>query len=298
MESVRRQSSFLNLLIGFLCIILALPVFIILHKQVPDPEWPFNLDRITLFILVVLVLLLLLRVFKWLIVIALVAGLAWLSYGSYQGGYGFNDVYRDYRAMIYSMKDDPVFAGLLVAGDMSFPHRSEFLSAMDDNNPGVRNFALTAINENFKEEQQHYNEYRTLIQSFAIFKKINANWNYVSDSRSREYFAKASESAKLMGGDCDDHSILMATAIQSVGGEPRLVHTTGHVYPELLIGSKNDLEQMNYLIKQKLFPQQSKGQSINYHEDKDGRIWLNLDYTAKYPGGPFMNEKVLNVMTW
>jgi Gamma-aminobutyrate permease and related permeases len=298
METTRRESSFANLLIGVLCILLALPLFIILHKQLPDPDWPYSSDRIILFILVVLVLLLILRVFRILIIVGLVAAIGLLAYGTYKGRYGFNDLALDYRAMLYTMKDDPVFSGLLMPGDMSFPHRSEFMAAMDDSNPVVRDFALKAINENFKEEQQRYYEYRTLIQCFAIFKKINTNWNYVSDSRSREYFAKASESVKLMAGDCDDHSILMAAAIQSVGGEPRLIHTTGHVYPELLIGNKHDLEQINYLVKQKLFPQESNGQSINYHVDEQGKIWLNLDYTAKYPGGPFMNEKVLNVMTW
>jgi hypothetical protein len=25
----------------------------------------------------------------------------------------------------------------------------------------------------------------------------------------------------------------------------------------------------------------------------NGQVWLNLDYTAKYPGGPFMSEEIL-----
>jgi hypothetical protein len=26
---------------------------------------------------------------------------------------------------------------------------------------------------------------------------------------------------------------------------------------------------------------------LHYHIDERNQIWLNLDYTAKYPGGPF-----------
>jgi hypothetical protein len=140
-------------------------------------------------------------------------------------------------------------------------------------------------------------EYRKIIQCLAIFKEINENWNYVSDPKSREYFAKASESIKNLSGDCDDHSILMAACIKAIGGTPRLVHTSGHLYPELLIGDKNDMESINYLIKRKLFKNISDGKKINYHIDEYGQAWLNLDYTAKYPGGRFMSEEILGTLT-
>jgi transglutaminase-like putative cysteine protease len=130
-----------------------------------------------------------------------------------------------------------------------------------------------------------------------VFKEINNNWNYVSDPKGREYIASASESVKYLSGDCDDHSILMAACIRSIGGIPRLIHTDGHIYPEILIGNKVDLETINYLVKKVLFPDESKGKSLHYHIDERGNIWLNLDYTAKYPGGPFMNEEILSALT-
>ena len=292
------SASFLDIIVGFFCIVLALPLFILAHQLVPDPDWPYHVDRILLFIFILLLLFFILRLFRVLILVAVLAACGWLIYGSLNGGYGFNDVYYDYRAMLYGMKDDPNFAGLITNGNSSFPYRQKFMTAINEQSPAVRQFAVAAINEHFKSEQQEFPEYRSIIQSFAIFKKINNNWNYVDDPESREYFASASESVKLMAGDCDDHSILMAAAIESVGGKPRLIHTTGHIYPELFIGKKNDLEQLNYLIKQKLFPAESQGQSINYHQDDEGNIWLNLDYTAKYPGGPFLKEEILNVLEW
>ncbi|MDP9229575.1 MAG: transglutaminase [Bacteroidota bacterium] len=296
MNNSSHGTSFGDLLVGFLSFVLALPLFIIAHKQLPHYDWPYHLDRILLFVVIVLLLLLVLRLFRFIIVIGVIVAIGWLTYGSMTGKYGFINVYHDYRAMIYTMKDDPNPVSIILPSLSSFPHQSEFVSAINDNNNAARNFAITAANENFKEEQQRYFEYRTLVQCFAIFKKINTNWNYVSDSRSREYFARPGESAKLLAGDCDDYSILMAACIQSVGAVPRLIYTTGHVYPEIFIGNKNDLEQMNYLIKQRLFFTESRDQKINYHVDEKGRIWLNMDYTAKYPGGPFMAEKVLGVL--
>ncbi len=34
-----------------------------------------------------------------------------------------------------------------------------------------------------------------------------------------------------------------------------------------------------------------KIERIYYHEH-NGEYWINLDYTANYPGGPYMNDKV------
>jgi hypothetical protein len=89
----------------------------------------------------------------------------------------------------------------------------------------------------------------------------------------------------------------MAACIRAIGGTPRLIHTNGHIYPEMLIGKKADLEIANYLIKELLFIQESRGKEIHYHVDERGQIWLNLDYTALYPGGPFMPGEILGALT-
>lgn len=98
-------------------------------------------------------------------------------------------------------------------------------------------------------------------------------------------------------GDCDDHSILMAACVRAIGGTPRLIHTKGHIYPEILIGSMEDLEKVNYLIKNELFPRESANKQLHYHIDERGQVWMNLDYTAKYPGGPFLFEEILGALT-
>ena len=90
----------------------------------------------------------------------------------------------------------------------------------------------------------------------------------------------------------------MAACIRAIGGTPRLIHTGGHIYPEMLIGNKADLELAILLIKDNLFVKESEGKQIHYHYDERGQYWLNLDYTARYPGGPFMSEEILGQLTF
>lgn len=285
-----------DILVGFLAMLLAVPLFFIAHRQVPHFDLPYHLDRIGLFLVIALLLILILRLFRTLITIGFFALLGWLTYGSFTGKYGFENLYNDARAYFYSFQNNAGKVPLLITEKKeALPYQEQLLEAMDYNSPTVRNFAVAATNEYFRDEQQVFFDLRKQIQCFAVFKKINSRWNYVDDPQGSEYFAKASESAKLLAGDCDDHAVLMAAAIKVIGGRPRLIHTTAHIYPELFIGSKNDLERVNYLIKEKLFPAESKGHDLHYHEDKDG-IWLNMDYTRHYPGGDFLAEPVLGIL--
>ena len=198
--------------------------------------------------------------------------------------------------MMYSISDNPNPQDVIISKLLPFPNKSKVLNAIEFENPKVRNFAIMAVNKNLK-KIKGYGQYRTLIQCFAVFKEINSRWNYVSDPKGTEYIALASESLLYFSGDCDDHSILMAACVRSIGGTPRLIHTGGHIYPEILIGAKSDLESINYLIKKVLFSEESKGKQLHYHIDEHGQVWLNLDYTAKYPGGPFMHEEILGALT-
>ena len=63
-----------------------------------------------------------------------------------------------------------------------------------------------------------------------------------------------------------------------------------------MIGDKFDVPRVEDLIMNALFPIESKGQSLHYHTDPDGKIWLNLDYTAAYPGGRYYAEAILGIL--
>lgn len=285
-----------NVIIFVLNILIAIPLFIIIHQNIIDPKWIFQIDRILLFIVILTVIQLILRALRTIMIICIALYLIVLIYGSTFGEYGFNAVYEDYRSMLYTMLDDPNPQDIIIAKLLPFPNKSKILNAIDYSNPKVRNFALMATTKHFR-NTKGYKQYRVTIQCFAVFKEIKDNWNYVNDPKGQEYIATASESLQHFSGDCDDHAILMAACIRAVGGTPRLIHTGGHIYPEMLVGSKSDLEAVNYLIKEILFRQESKGKEIHYHIDERGQIWLNLDYTAKYPGGPFMSEEILGALT-
>lgn len=285
-----------NVIIFVLNILIAIPLFIIIHQNIVDPKWIFQIDRILLFIVLLTIIQLILRALRTIMIICIALYLIVLIYGSTFGDYGFNAVYEDYRSMMYTMLDDPNPQDIIIAKLLPFPNKSKILNAIDYSNPKVRNFALMATTKHFR-NTKGYKQYRVTIQCFAVFKEIKDNWNYVNDPKGQEYIATASESLQHFSGDCDDHAILMAACIRAVGGTPRLIHTGGHIYPEMLVGSKSDLEAVNYLIKEVLFRQESKGKEIHYHIDERGQIWLNLDYTAKYPGGPFMSEEILGALT-
>lgn len=285
-----------SVIILLLNILIAIPVFIIIHQKLIDPQWPFQLDRILLFLGILIVIQLILRLLRTIIIVCIVIYLLVLVFGSLFGNYGFNSVFEDYRSMVYAMSDDPNPQDIIISKLLPFPNKSKILNAIEYDNPKVRNFALLATTKYFR-DVRGYNEYRLQIQSFAVFKEIQNRWNYVNDPKGKEYIARASESLIHFSGDCDDHAILMAAAVRAVGGTPRLIHTGGHIYPEVLIGDKKDLEAINYLIKEVLFKDESKGKELHYHIDERGKIWLNLDYTAKYPGGPFMSEEILGALT-
>lgn len=285
-----------NVIIFALNILIAIPIFIIVHQNLLDPNWYFQLDRLLLFLFILAAIQLVLRLMRTIIIVCIGLYTIALVFGSLSGKYGFKSVTEDYRYMVYAMNDSPNPQDIIISKLLPFPNKTKIINAVEFENPSVRDFAVMATTKDFKDVRGYAN-YRTIIQCFAVFKEINSRWNYVSDPKGKDYIAKATESLRYLSGDCDDHSILMAACIKSIGGTPRLIHTGGHIYPEILIGNKNDLETVNYLIKKVLFIKESKDNKIHYHIDERGQIWLNLDYTATYPGGPFMSEEILGALT-
>ena len=286
-----------SIVIFLLNILITIPVFLIAHQNLIELHWLYNIDRIILFILILVVLQLLLRTLKTIIVICIFIYFIALIYGTIFGKYGFQRVFEDYRSMIFAMNETPHPEDLIISKLLPFPNKRKVIDAVDFANPKVRNFALYATTKHFK-EVKGYKLNRKMIQYFAVFKEIKNRWNYVNDPKGREYIAYASETLQHFSGDCDDHAILMVASIKAIGGTPRIIHTGGHIYPEILIGDKNELETALYLIKEVLFVEESKNKEIHYHIDERNKIWLNLDYTATYPGGPFMSEEILGQLTF
>jgi len=295
MKAATRPAIIKTILFAILSFTLTIPLFIFIYHWLPDLQWSFKADKMLAFLFIAILLFFIFRSFKFLIITAVVAIVGWLWFGSISGRYGFKELYQDGKVVLYAMQNNSN-TKVVFTGTRSLGTDQEIINAIEYKNPAVRDFAVQATNEYFEDQQRTKMKYRILVQCLAVFKKINDNWNYVSDPQDEEYIAKASESVRLLAGDCDDHSILMAAAIKSIGGTPRLVYTEGHIYPEILIGNKKDFEQMSSLIRKKLFPQECGGRTIHYHKDSSGDIWLNLDYTAGYPGGKFMGSEVIEAL--
>jgi transglutaminase-like putative cysteine protease len=217
-----------------------------------------------------------------------------ITFTSLQGHYGFHDLYEDYGMMLRSLGESTK-ALPKVYELRPFAREGEVRDAIDYRDPVVRSFAVRAATAWFKDEAEKDEDF-TLVQAFSIFKVINSSWTYVSDPADDEYFAKASESVPLLAGDCDDHAVLMAACIKDIGGEVRLVRTTGHIYPEMNVGDAQGMQRAAYLIRNVLFPDEARHAALWYHTDAKGDRWINLDYTRHYPGGEVMNEKIVGVL--
>jgi hypothetical protein len=100
-------------------------------------------------------------------------------------------------------------------------------------------------------------------------------------------------------GDCDDFAILIATAIESIGGRTRInfafndTTREGHAFTEVYF--EDDPQELynriNYHyqgILESLFDM-PKVDKINYRADRLKGYWLNLDYSSKYPGGSYFD---------
>jgi hypothetical protein len=283
-------------IIFILNILISIPVFIIVHQNTITVNWKFHLDRILIAIAILVVIQLILRAMRKITLVSIFLYLIALLIGTVLGKYGFTDVAEDYNSMLFAMEDNPNPQDIIIGKLLPFPNKSKIINAIEYENPKVRNFAIMATTKHFKNLKKHKN-YRMLIQCFAVFKEINSRWNYVNDPANKDYIAKASESLLYFSGDCDDHSILMAACVKAIGGTPRLIYTGDHIYPEILIGTKSDLENINFIIKKEIFKKENKGKTLHYHIDERGKIWLNLDYTANYPGGPFLKKSILAALT-
>lgn len=295
-ETFRVKKPWDTVIISALTLLITIPVFLIAHLNLIDPGWPAHLDRVLLFMGIASGIELVLYLLRRIILVFLFLFLLILVYHQVFSDYGFANVAEDYRSMVYTMADNPYPEDVVISKLLPFPSKSKIIKAIDYDNPEVRNFAVAAASKHFR-DVKGYNDERKMVQCFAVFKEVRDHWRYVNDPNNREYIARASESVRHFSGDCDDHAVFMAACIMAIGGTPRLISTADHIYPEMLIGTRRNLETANYLIKEELFQKEIGPGKLHYHKDERGQIWLNLDYTAHYPGGPFMSEEILGALT-
>jgi len=290
-----RYSGLQQFLLNLLSLLTVLPLAPYLNRYLPQiVAGGWHLDMMVAIILSFLFTRLLLWIFKPLIIPAFLLVCGVLVFNYFTDSYSFANVLNDYKGVVqgnWGAKDSKQLDILSL-----YPRRVEtyrdktvrgIKSRVDFQDSVVRNFSVRHSLEDFDE---YFPKYGKVVRFLSLFRYINTHFKYVQDTRRDEYFATARETIlNGLGGDCDDHSILMAACMQSIGAQCRIVLIQGHAYPELYCGSKEDFEAMKQAIIT-LFPRPAV-KEIYYHEMK-GSYWINLDYTARHPGGPYMNDKV------
>ena len=153
---------------------------------------------------------------------------------------------------------------------------------------------------------KHPGDY-TIDQVSAIYSYLKSGdssrsidgWSYVPDPRGVNNFFWANETLSLGektncagAGDCGDFAILMSALVESIGGTTRIIlvqnNSTGnHAYAEVYLGrlnaSNSQVDSIINWLKQQ-FDVDKIFVTINT-SSKD--VWLNLDWSADHPGGPF-----------
>ncbi len=280
-------------------LVLALPLFVIIDPYIPEVVLPWwggvRVDQVLTFAAVIGAFMVLVRRFQLVVYGALLIALLGLSVTSIIGNYTFGDLFTNYSQWLRSLQMTASQVPMASQRHDPFQDAEKLRALVNELDPSVRKAAIQMATANFKEVKVAADE-MVLVRALSIFKEINSTWTYVSDPKGREYFAPTAESMELMAGDCDDHAVLMAALINAVGGEVRLVRTTGHVYPELLVGDDERLERAAHLIRKVLFVKEVGDAPLYHHTDADGRHWINLDYTRNYPGGELMNERIVGIL--
>jgi hypothetical protein len=136
-------------------------------------------------------------------------------------------------------------------------------------------------------------------QIARVWSYVRGHWRYVNDPRGVEYIATASETiANDYAGDCDDFAIVMAAMVTAIGGDARVVMMDGpgggHAYAEACIHDQPGpvaqrlSEHYRATSDPNLGPQHVD--EVHFRASTDCPMWVNLDWSAGVPGGPYQSE--------
>ncbi len=169
-------------------------------------------------------------------------------------------------------------------------------AAIDPTNPTTRNAAVrvAAAEEGpFRVEQVA-----------RIWSHVRGRWAYANDPHGDEYFGRASETITNLtedgkyAGDCDDFAILLAAMIEAVGGESRIVmldgEQGGHAYAEVCVHEEPqevaERLAVHYRHNWDEYMGRQRLTNIHFRSSTECPVWLNLDWNARVPGGPYGRE--------
>jgi hypothetical protein len=302
------------LFVGIITVVLSFPLFLLLYRYMPSMAIPFGadgfrIDHILLFLVLFFILFFVIKRFQVVFIGFSIFALIAVTILNFSGVYTLENLYSDYNKILYNLGDDSLEKRFFMRNE-SFSKEEELRAAINFNDPIVVQFARNMATTNFVEYKGLIGDTRVL-QYFSIFKEIKSRWVYVYDPMGEDFYSSASENINSLAhndrfkGDCDDYSIMIAACIRAIGGEVRLVRTRvtqrngtsiGHMYPEVKVGDKKELENIAHVIKTVLFPIEAGNSPIRYFQDSKGDVWLNFDYNDDFPGGRYQSDERISQM--
>lgn len=282
--------------IGLLTII---PLAPLINRFIPPVIVGYwNIDLLLSIIASFLFIRFTLWLFSPLIIPAFLLLAGFIAYNQFTNGYNLGNIILDYKNLVtiswdtrdhkekdlYLIKPDIFDSGIEKAAN-------GLKSKINPKDSLTRNFAVKHAIEFFDD---YHKKYGPKVRYLSLFKYINNNFKYVADPDRDEYFASPAETIENgLGGDCDDHTILMISAMKAIGAKCRMVLTENHVYPELYCGDKKNFNEMQEAITHLFAAEHFSGL---YFREESGNYWINLDYTARYPGGPYVDNKAYAIV--
>ena len=299
MEEVSHKPFIIpNLALNMLGLLTLIPLAPLLNRFIPPVIVGYwNIDLLLSILIAFILVRGILWLFKPLIVPAFILTSAVVLYNSFTDGYNLRSMIRDYKNLVVTNwnardhKEKDLYLIKPTLFDSGVEKALKGLkSKMNHQDSIVRNFAVTHSTEYFYD---YHTQYGPIVRYLSLFKYINNNFKYVSDSEKDEYYATPMETIENgLGGDCDDHTILMISAMNAIGAKCRMVLTEDHVYPELYCGDRKSFNLMQEAITHLFANENFSGL---YYREEVGNYWINLDYTARHPGGPYVDNKAYAV---
>tara|TARA_Y100000589_G_C27091131_1_gene603947 strand:+ start:88 stop:987 length:900 start_codon:yes stop_codon:yes gene_type:complete len=270
-------------------IFLTVPLSIIIGRWMPEMILPFgngfSAHGILSFLLGYLILSIILNPFRNIINTIGIIGFFILLFMLWNGDINEESIREMYLSGVSKITQNKILG-------KSINHEEAIIKALKDDS-GIEEFI-----DNNSKSLKRYNQIidPSIVSSFAIFKKVsNPHWKYKKDPDYRELFRPVSETIQTKTGDCDDYAICLAACMRKCGGCVQIVHANEHLYPILLVGQIAEKAKINRIIR-KIFPS-SKRRKIHYVEI-DNELWLNMDYSERYPGGKFLSKHNLEYLKW
>jgi hypothetical protein len=169
-------------------------------------------------------------------------------------------------------------------------YAKKYIIAMDYHSPGTRNYARKLAAE--------YPGKFSIRQVCNIYDHVRSNWKYVDDPAGEEYVSMASRTIENgFIGDCDDFAVLTASLLAAVGGRTRIVYAVGedgiHAYAEVKVPVDEEtlaFIESRYRGNIERLLGINRIESIHSHRGTGDERWLNLDWSARHPGGRYFDS--------